>query len=90
MYVTQIPLAGNNNIPIYGLNCPGPPEEKKERPTVAKVRFFFSFFFYKTLIMTLKKCFILTYIFTIEPSWNNIFEQSFGPESYAETSFKLL
>lgn len=43
MYVTQIPLAGNNNIPIYGLNCPGPPEEKKERPTVAKVRFFFHF-----------------------------------------------
>ena len=30
----------------------------------------------------------LTYILTIEPSWNNIFQQSFDPDIHAEKCFK--
>ena len=37
--------------------------------------------------MTLTKSH-LTYILTIEPSWNNIFQQSFDPDIHAEKCFK--
>ena len=30
----------------------------------------------------------LTYILTIEPSWNNIFQQRFDPDIHAEKCFK--
>ena len=49
---------------------------------------FFSIFFCKTQIMT-RKSPTLTYILTKEPTWNNIFQQSFGSDTQAEKCFKI-
>ena len=41
MAIAQIPLLeGYNNISMEGLSCLSPPQEKKEQPTIATLRFF--------------------------------------------------